>query len=227
MRAAHGVGALVLAAAERAALEAGRTLLVLDTASPEAERLYERGGWQRVGTVPKIRAHAGRAVLQHGDLLQGPDTRMRRRDFLQHLGAGTALACLPLAMRETLAASLNLPDLVIAEVEILRISGPREATRGVTGQHQVQPLHLYPDRRPPVFKEGAPRQETYTARHHYLRIRTKGGQEGIYGYIDTEALPTISRTACAACSSARMHLPSKNSGTRCIAPTAMRARATT
>jgi len=49
----HGVGALVLAAAERAAVESGRTLLVLDTASAEAERLYERGGWQRVGTVPK------------------------------------------------------------------------------------------------------------------------------------------------------------------------------
>lgn len=49
----HGVGALVLAAAERAAFEAGRTLLVLDTASAEAERLYERGGWQRVGVVPK------------------------------------------------------------------------------------------------------------------------------------------------------------------------------
>jgi len=48
-----GVGAAVLAAAERAAFEAGRTLLVLDTASPEAERLYERGGWRRVGTVPK------------------------------------------------------------------------------------------------------------------------------------------------------------------------------
>ena len=49
----HGVGALVLAEAERAARDAGRTLLVLDTASPDAERLYERGGWQRVGTVPK------------------------------------------------------------------------------------------------------------------------------------------------------------------------------
>jgi GNAT superfamily N-acetyltransferase len=49
----HGVGALVLAAAERAAFDAGRTLLVLDTASAEAERLYERGGWQRVGAVPK------------------------------------------------------------------------------------------------------------------------------------------------------------------------------
>ena len=50
----HGVGRLVLAAAERAAFDAGRTLLMLDTASPEAERLYERGGWQRVGTVPKF-----------------------------------------------------------------------------------------------------------------------------------------------------------------------------
>ena len=49
-----GVGAAVLAAAEQAARAAGRTLLVLDTASIEAERLYERGGWQRVGAVPKF-----------------------------------------------------------------------------------------------------------------------------------------------------------------------------
>jgi GNAT superfamily N-acetyltransferase len=49
----RGVGAAVLAAAERAALAAGRTLLVLDTASEEAERLYERGGWQRVGAIPR------------------------------------------------------------------------------------------------------------------------------------------------------------------------------
>ena len=48
----HGVGARVLAEAERAAFDAGRTLLVLDTASAEAERLYERSGWQRVGTIP-------------------------------------------------------------------------------------------------------------------------------------------------------------------------------
>jgi GNAT superfamily N-acetyltransferase len=49
-----GVGAAILAAAEGAAGDAGRTLLVLDTASPEAERLYERGGWRRAGTVPKF-----------------------------------------------------------------------------------------------------------------------------------------------------------------------------
>jgi GNAT superfamily N-acetyltransferase len=47
-----GVGAAVLEAAEAAARDAGRTLLVLDTASGDAERLYERRGWQRVGTIP-------------------------------------------------------------------------------------------------------------------------------------------------------------------------------
>jgi GNAT superfamily N-acetyltransferase len=49
----RGVGSALLAEAERVALANGRTLLVLDTASPEAERLYERGGWQRVGTIPR------------------------------------------------------------------------------------------------------------------------------------------------------------------------------
>ena len=49
----RGVGAAVLVAAEHAARDAGRTLLVLDTASDEAERLYERGGWQRVGAIPR------------------------------------------------------------------------------------------------------------------------------------------------------------------------------
>jgi GNAT superfamily N-acetyltransferase len=52
-RARHrGVGAALLAAAEQAALSAGKTLLVLDTASDEAARLYERQGWQRCGEIP-------------------------------------------------------------------------------------------------------------------------------------------------------------------------------
>lgn len=48
----RGVGAALMQAAEAAALAAGRTLLVLDTATPEAERLYERAGWSRAGTIP-------------------------------------------------------------------------------------------------------------------------------------------------------------------------------
>ena len=48
----RGVGAALLAAAERSALSAGKTLLVLDTASDDAERLYARQGWQRCGQIP-------------------------------------------------------------------------------------------------------------------------------------------------------------------------------
>jgi len=48
----RGVGAALLEAAEASALDAGKTLLVLDTASGDAERLYSRNGWQRVGEVP-------------------------------------------------------------------------------------------------------------------------------------------------------------------------------
>jgi GNAT superfamily N-acetyltransferase len=48
----RGIGAALLAAAERSALAAGKTLLLLDTASGDAERLYARQAWQRCGQVP-------------------------------------------------------------------------------------------------------------------------------------------------------------------------------
>jgi GNAT superfamily N-acetyltransferase len=48
----QGVGAALLIAAEQQARAAGRRLLVLDTASGEAERLYARHGWQRCGVIP-------------------------------------------------------------------------------------------------------------------------------------------------------------------------------
>jgi len=48
----RGIGAALMRAAEDAAREAGRSLLVLDTASGDAERLYARLGWTLVGIVP-------------------------------------------------------------------------------------------------------------------------------------------------------------------------------
>jgi GNAT superfamily N-acetyltransferase len=48
----RGIGAALLEAAEHRALSAGKTLLVLDTASNDAERLYARQGWQRCGRIP-------------------------------------------------------------------------------------------------------------------------------------------------------------------------------
>ena len=49
----RGLGTALMRAVEDAAREAGKTLLVLDTdAAGAAVRLYERGGWTRVGTIP-------------------------------------------------------------------------------------------------------------------------------------------------------------------------------
>jgi GNAT superfamily N-acetyltransferase len=49
----RGVGAALIRAAEDAAREAGKTLLVLDTVTgSDAERLYTRLGWQRCGVIP-------------------------------------------------------------------------------------------------------------------------------------------------------------------------------
>lgn len=49
----RGVGVALLAAAERSALSAGKTLLVLDTVTgADAERMYARQGWQRCGQIP-------------------------------------------------------------------------------------------------------------------------------------------------------------------------------
>lgn len=49
----RGIASRLMQAAEAAAREAGRTLLVLDTVTGgDAERLYERLGWRRVGVVP-------------------------------------------------------------------------------------------------------------------------------------------------------------------------------
>ena len=49
----QGIGEALMRAAEQAARDAGKTLLVLDTASDAAERLYERCGFRRVGVIPK------------------------------------------------------------------------------------------------------------------------------------------------------------------------------
>jgi ribosomal protein S18 acetylase RimI-like enzyme len=58
----RGWGEKLMRAAEREAQAAGKTLLVLDTASADAERLYARLGWRRCGVIP------GYALLPQGGL---------------------------------------------------------------------------------------------------------------------------------------------------------------
>lgn len=57
----RGLGAALMRAAEAHARAAGKTLLVLDTVTgSDAERLYTRLGWRRVGVIP------GYALLPDG-----------------------------------------------------------------------------------------------------------------------------------------------------------------
>jgi GNAT superfamily N-acetyltransferase len=59
----QGLGAALVRAAEATARDCGRTLLVLDAVTGgDAERLYERLGWERVGVIP------GYALLPRGGL---------------------------------------------------------------------------------------------------------------------------------------------------------------
>jgi GNAT superfamily N-acetyltransferase len=57
----QGLGEALMRAAERQARQAGKTLLVLDTASDSAERLYRRAGWTECGRIP------GYALLPSGE----------------------------------------------------------------------------------------------------------------------------------------------------------------
>jgi GNAT superfamily N-acetyltransferase len=59
----RGVGAALLRAAEAAARDGGKTLLVLDAVTGgDAARLYERMGWVKVGDIP------GYALMPRGGL---------------------------------------------------------------------------------------------------------------------------------------------------------------
>ena len=57
-----GVGAALMRSAEAAARASGKSLLVLDTASDDAERLYARQGWTLAGIIPDY------ALLPQGGL---------------------------------------------------------------------------------------------------------------------------------------------------------------
>ena len=81
---------------------------------------------------------------------------MRRRDFLPHLGAGSALAFLPAFTRDAFAAGDARRRSIISEVEILKLSGTHELVPGLNRQYQVNPLHLYAERRPKPFKDPPP-----------------------------------------------------------------------
>ncbi len=81
--------------------------------------------------------------------------------------------------------------LKIGAIEFWRLEGRRETLAGINGQHQVQPLHIYEEHRPKPYRDGEAKPVTLNASALYLKIRTDGGLDGLYGPIDREAAVVV------------------------------------
>ncbi|MBM3812569.1 MAG: mandelate racemase [Acidimicrobiia bacterium] len=101
---------------------------------------------------------------------------MQRRDFLLLLAAQAQAAG---------------PDMNIAAVEIWRLEGTREGVTGANRQLQVQMLHIYDEHRPAPYREQGGKPGRIPVSALYLKIRTQGGLEGLYGPVDREAAIVI------------------------------------
>jgi L-rhamnonate dehydratase len=104
---------------------------------------------------------------------------VKRRKFI-----GSLLAS---ASALDLAAERPQGKLKIAAVELIQLSGHREAETGVDAQYQVNPLYVYDDFRPPVYQDKTAQRKQVPLTQIYLRIRTEQGLDGFYGPIDREA----------------------------------------
>ncbi len=117
-----------------------------------------------------------------------------RRRFLSACYASLGLFLVGRPWRELLAEESGRDEHKIDVLEVIRVSGRRTFLEGVNRQHQVRPLHLYPEHRPQPWKDDPqPRSVTRPYSQYYLRIRTKGGLEGFYGAVDREAVPVLLR----------------------------------
>lgn len=107
---------------------------------------------------------------------------MLRRSLLAGFAASPALATLR-DLQSRASARLK-----ITAVEVLHLEGERETLFGPNRQHQVNPLHIYDEHRPPEYRDPARADRKLVAvSAYYLRIGTDAGVEGLYGPIDREA----------------------------------------
>jgi hypothetical protein len=77
--------------------------------------------------------------------------RMRRRSFFGALSAPALLGST--AMAQARRAQSGAPPQKIAAVEMWRVEGRRKALKGINGQYQAQPLHIYDEHRPRPYRD--------------------------------------------------------------------------
>ena len=114
---------------------------------------------------------------------------MKRRNFLKSLPAIGTIPFIHLNSKETENIKTK-----ISSVEVWLLEGSRERIEGVNRQHQVRPLHIYPEHRPEPYSDSLTgKKYTTGANANYLKIKTNDGLEGIYGPVDTEAAIVVDR----------------------------------
>lgn len=74
----------------------------------------------------------------------------------------------------------------IAAVELIELQGHYAAEAGINNQRQVNPLDIYDDLRPPVYKDSPAGSKNFNTSAIYLRIKTDSGLEGLYGPIEKD-----------------------------------------
>ena len=115
-----------------------------------------------------------------------------RRKFIGDISKTSTLAFLPFQTRLLFAETRQGPDTIIDAVDILKISGPYKSMAGINRQHQVQPIHIYPEHRPVPYQDRVNASETTgNITHYYIKLKTKGGLEGLYGHLDPEIITPI------------------------------------
>jgi L-alanine-DL-glutamate epimerase-like enolase superfamily enzyme len=108
---------------------------------------------------------------------------MKRRTFLATAAAGLLPVALP-----AFQGAVRPGKLKITGIEIWKLEGHREGFSGIDRQFQVNPLHIYDDLRPKPYADSPdPKKTNLAASALYLRIRTDGGVDGLYGPVDKEA----------------------------------------
>jgi L-alanine-DL-glutamate epimerase-like enolase superfamily enzyme len=103
---------------------------------------------------------------------------LSRRGFLASIPAFSLLA-------------QTKPQKIIA-VEIWQLHGHHDNVRGIDQQYQANPLFIYDELRPKPYldaPQGTTQKSAISAL--YLKIKTDGGVEGLYGPIDREAAIVI------------------------------------
>jgi L-rhamnonate dehydratase len=151
--------------------------------------------------------------------------RPARRSFLRGAAAATTLAG-SRAVFASFAPVVGASTLKIESVELFELHGRYTAEAGVNGQSQVSPEDIYDDLRKPEYRDRPEGTKDVNYKAIYMRIKTSGGIEGLYGPFE-EAAALIVQAELAKFLIGKDALAGRFCGTRCTAPTANPATAST